>query len=87
MLVLFDDPMTGDKHLRSTPLGFTFTYNAWFAYIVVGGTGDFFVARGIATSKLQMLLRGRFISGCKWVSSCMSVTKYTIPRVLVPVNK
>lgn len=87
--------MTHDR--RQTPeiytSGFYFydkksnTYNAWFAYIVVVGTGDFFMARGIASSKLQMLLRGRFFSGCKWVSSCTSVTKYTIPWVLVPVNK
>lgn len=88
MLVVFDDPVTKDKHLLSHPVaraqGFYFydmktTYNAWFAYTlifnssdhkgtlnimgadmmmdktrdlsVVGGTGDFFMARGIATFK------------------------------------
>ncbi|KAF8013349.1 hypothetical protein BT93_I1249 [Corymbia citriodora subsp. variegata] len=86
MLVVFDDPITKDQHLLSTPVaraqGFYFydmktDYNAWFAYTlvfnsteykgtinimgadmmmektrdlsVVGGTGDFFMARGIAT--------------------------------------
>lgn len=85
-LIVFDDPITKDNHLLSTPVaraqGFYFydmksTYNAWFAYTlifnsseyngtinimgadminqwtrdlsVVGGTGDFFMARGIAT--------------------------------------
>ncbi|CAL5429956.1 unnamed protein product [Camellia sinensis] len=84
--VVFDDPMTTDKSLRSPPVaraqGIYFydmktTFNAWFAYSlvfnstqykgtlnimgadmmdeptrdlsVVGGTGDFFMARGIAT--------------------------------------
>nr|AJI77521.1 flax dirigent protein [Linum usitatissimum] len=86
MLVVFDDPVTKDGHLKSKAVaraqGFYFydmksTYNAWFAYTlvfnstehkgtinimgadmmsektrdlsVVGGTGDFFMARGIAT--------------------------------------
>ncbi|KAL3498942.1 hypothetical protein ACH5RR_041674 [Cinchona calisaya] len=86
MVVVFDDPITKDQHLLSTPIaraqGFYFydmktSYNAWFAYTlifnstehkgtinimgadmmgettrdlsVVGGTGDFFMARGIAT--------------------------------------
>ncbi|XP_030549677.2 dirigent protein 5-like [Rhodamnia argentea] len=85
-LVVFDDPMTRDSHLRSPAVaraqGFYFydmksDYNSWFAYTlvfnsteregtlnimgadimaaqtrdlsVVGGTGDFFMARGIAT--------------------------------------
>ncbi|XP_030530251.2 dirigent protein 6-like [Rhodamnia argentea] len=86
MMIVFDDPMTKDQNLLSTPVaraqGFYFydmktAYNAWFAYTlvfnsteykgtinimgadlmmeetrdlsVVGGTGDFFMARGIAT--------------------------------------
>ncbi|XP_062147272.1 dirigent protein 5-like [Alnus glutinosa] len=86
MLVVFDDPITEDSHLRSPPIaraqGFYFynkkdDYNAWFSFTlvfnssqhkgtinimgadlmaeetrdlsVVGGTGDFFMTRGIAT--------------------------------------
>ncbi|KAL7111771.1 hypothetical protein ACP275_05G110900 [Erythranthe tilingii] len=88
MMVVFDDPLTENGHLRSPEAaraqGFYFydrkkTYSAWFAYTVifnttqykgtlnimgadplpektrdlsvVGGTGDFFMARGIATFK------------------------------------
>ncbi|KAL8103151.1 hypothetical protein AgCh_027622 [Apium graveolens] len=86
LLVIFDDPMTKDQNLLSSPVaraqGFYFydmksTYNAWFSFTlvfnstehvgtinimgadimdaktrdlsVVGGTGDFFMTRGIAT--------------------------------------
>ncbi|XP_070011403.1 dirigent protein 5-like [Nicotiana tabacum] len=86
MLVVFDDPITVDQNLVSTPVaraqGFYLynmktTYNAWFAYTlvfnsseyngtlsimgadiigektrdlsIVGGTGDFFMARGVVT--------------------------------------
>ncbi|CAN4127277.1 unnamed protein product [Withania somnifera] len=86
MLVVFDDPITRDQNLVSTPIaraqGFYLynmksKYNAWFAYTlvfnsseycgtlnimgadiieektrdlsIVGGTGDFFMARGIVT--------------------------------------
>ncbi|CAN1178216.1 Dirigent protein 5 [Linum perenne] len=92
MLVVFDDPITKDGHLKSQAVaraqGFYFydmktTYNAWFAYTlvfnstehkgtinimgadmmmektrdlsVVGGTGDFFMARGIATFRTDTL--------------------------------
>ncbi|KAK4802207.1 hypothetical protein SAY86_000410 [Trapa natans] len=85
-LVIFDDPVTLDRNLHSTPVahaqGFYFydkktDFNAWMTYTlvfnsthykgtlnimgadlmgvktrdlsVVGGTGDFFMARGIAT--------------------------------------
>ncbi|KAI3911115.1 hypothetical protein MKW92_017849 [Papaver armeniacum] len=85
-LIVFDDPLTVDQHILSTPVaraqGFFFydmktRYNAWFAFSVifnssdyvgtlnlmgadminqktrdisvVGGTGDFFMTRGIAT--------------------------------------
>lgn len=85
-LVIFDDPVTLDRNLHSSPVaraqGFYFydkktDYNAWMAYTllfnstehkgtlnvmgadlmsaktrdlsVVGGTGDFFMARGIVT--------------------------------------
>ncbi|XXG82281.1 hypothetical protein AAC387_Pa10g0262 [Persea americana] len=86
MMVVFNDPMTKDRHLLSPSVaraqGFYFynmknTLNAWFAFSlvfnstehkgtlnlmgadimdaetrdisVVGGTGDFFMAKGIAT--------------------------------------
>ncbi|PHU28089.1 Dirigent protein 5, partial [Capsicum chinense] len=86
MLVVFDDPITEDQNLVSTPVaraqGFYLynmksKYNAWFAYTlvfnsseycgtlnimgadiidqktrdlsIVGGTGDFFMARGVVT--------------------------------------
>ncbi|XP_049362052.1 dirigent protein 5-like [Solanum verrucosum] len=86
MLVVFDDPITIDQNLMSTPVaraqGFYLynmksKYNAWFAYTlvfnsseycgtlnimgadiieqktrdlsIVGGTGDFFMARGVVT--------------------------------------
>ncbi|CAL1375166.1 unnamed protein product [Linum trigynum] len=92
-LIVFDDPMTRDAHLLSTPVaraqGFYFydmksAFNAWFAYTlvfnstehqgtinvmgadtisaptrdlsVVGGTGDFFMARGIATFRTDAAL-------------------------------
>ncbi|CAI0414815.1 unnamed protein product [Linum tenue] len=92
-LIVFDDPMTKDAHLLSTPVaraqGFYFydmksAFNAWFAYTlvfnstehqgtinvmgadtissptrdlsVVGGTGDFFMARGIATFRTDAAL-------------------------------
>ncbi|KAL5551882.1 hypothetical protein UlMin_002058 [Ulmus minor] len=92
LLVVFDDPVTKDKNLRSPPVaraqGFYFyndkkEYSAWFAYTlvfnsseykgtlnimgadlmpektrdlsVVGGTGDFFMARGIATFETDAL--------------------------------
>ncbi|KAI3897102.1 hypothetical protein MKW98_015798 [Papaver atlanticum] len=85
-LIVFDDPLTLDQHILSSPVaraqGFFFydmktRYNAWFAFSivfnssehvgtlnlmgadlmnqktrdisVVGGTGDFFMTRGIAT--------------------------------------
>ncbi|XP_026443304.1 dirigent protein 5-like [Papaver somniferum] len=87
-LIVFDDPLTLDQHILSSPVaraqGFFFydmktRYNAWFAFSVifnssdyvgtlnlmgadmmnqktrdisvVGGTGDFFMTRGIATLK------------------------------------
>ncbi|KAK4365445.1 hypothetical protein RND71_016803 [Anisodus tanguticus] len=86
MLVVFDDPITKDRNLVSTPVaraqGFYLydmksKYNAWFAYTlvfnsseyngtlnimgadiieektrdlsIVGGTGDFFMSRGVVT--------------------------------------
>ncbi|KAK9048313.1 hypothetical protein SSX86_032724 [Deinandra increscens subsp. villosa] len=89
-LVVFDDPVTKDKHHLSPPVaraqGFYFydkktEFNAWFAYTlifnssehkgtinimgadmivektrdfsVVGGTGDFFMTRGIVTIRLD----------------------------------
>ncbi|KAI3888428.1 hypothetical protein MKW92_009550 [Papaver armeniacum] len=89
-LAVFDDPLTLDQHISSSPVaraqGFYFydmkiKYNAWLAFSivfnssdykgilnlmgadmmdqktrdvsVVGGTGDFFMTRGIATLKTE----------------------------------
>lgn len=86
MLVVFDDPITIDQNLMSTPIAraqwfylynMKSKYNAWFAYTlvfnsseyygtlnimgadiidqktrdlsIVGGTGNFFMARGVVT--------------------------------------
>ena len=40
---------------------------------VVGGTGDFFMARGIATFR-PIPFRGTIIFGFRWILSCMNVT-------------
>ncbi|KAH7513844.1 hypothetical protein FEM48_Zijuj11G0025400 [Ziziphus jujuba var. spinosa] len=53
MLVVFDDPITKDNHLLSRPVaraqGADLMYAKTRDLSVVGGTGDFFMARGIAT--------------------------------------
>ncbi|KAI3407275.1 Dirigent protein [Psidium guajava] len=107
MLVVFDDPITKDQHLLSTPVaraqGFYFydmktAYNAWFAYTlvfnsteyngtinimgadmmmektrdlsIVGGTGDFFMARGIATFQTEA------VQGFKYFRLKMDIKLY-----------
>ncbi|KAI4326868.1 hypothetical protein L6164_019393 [Bauhinia variegata] len=107
MLVVFDDPVTKDKHLVSPPVaraqGFYFydtkyVYNAWFAYTlvfnsseykgtinimgadlmpektrdlsVVGGTGDFFMTRGIATFETDA------VEGIKYFRLKMDIKLY-----------
>ncbi|KAG0455098.1 hypothetical protein HPP92_024097 [Vanilla planifolia] len=106
-LVVFNDPMTADHQLLSTPVaraqGFYFydmkdNYNAWFALTlvfnstehkgtmsimgddiialeerdlaVVGGTGDFFLTRGIAT------LRKNAVQGIEYFSLQMEIKLY-----------
>ncbi|TMW93125.1 hypothetical protein EJD97_012175 [Solanum chilense] len=59
MLVVFDDPITIDQNLMSTPIAEYYgTLNIMGADIIdqktrdlsiVGGTGDFFMARGLVT--------------------------------------
>lgn len=106
-LVVFDDPMTKDPHLLSSPVaraqGFYFynmktAFNAWFSFTlvfnstehvgtinimgaditaaqtrdlsVVGGTGDFFLTRGIVT------LRTDTIQGFDYFRLLMDIKLY-----------
>ncbi|KAK1284912.1 hypothetical protein QJS10_CPB20g02104 [Acorus calamus] len=71
MLAVFDDPMTRDQNLLSPPVaraqGFYF-YDMKTAYnscetrdlSVLGGTGDFFMARGVATFRTEVVEGGGY---------------------------
>ncbi|XP_010054766.2 dirigent protein 5 [Eucalyptus grandis] len=107
LMVVFDDPVTEDQHLHSTPVaraeGLYFyntktAYSVWFSYTlvfnsteyngtinimgadmlmektrdlsIVGGTGDFFIARGIMTFQTEA------IEGFKYFRLKMDIKLY-----------